>query len=69
MLNWETYIVNGWLFDLVVFKEAVVNSIRGSALLRFFSLRILLGLLIFENIGVYVKSFGVWNLDVNFGGT
>ena len=37
--------------------------------MRFVSPRILLGLHIFENIGVYVKSFDVWNIDVNFGGT
>ena len=69
MLTWETNIIIGWWFNLVVFKEVVVNSIRGQALWRFVSPRILLGLYIFENIGVYVKSFGVWNIYVNFGGT
>ena len=51
MLTWETNIIIGW-FDLVVSKKVVVNSIRGWALLRFVSPQILLGLHIFENIGV-----------------
>ena len=61
MLNWETNIINGWWFDLVVSKEVVVNSIRGWTLLRFVSPRILLGLHIFENIRVL--CYIVWCLE------
>ena len=52
MLNWKPDIIFGWCVDLVIFKEVVVNSISGWALLRFVSPRILLELYIFENIGV-----------------
>ena len=52
MLNWKPDMIFGWCVDLVVFKEVVVNSISGWALLRFVSPRILLELYIFENIGV-----------------
>ena len=52
MLNWEIDIIIGWWFDLIVFKEVVVNSIRSWAILSFVSPRIMLELHIFENNGV-----------------
>ena len=64
MLNWKTDIIIGWCVNLVVFKEVVVNSISGWALLRFVSPRILLGLYIFENIGVL--CYIVWCLEYLF---
>ena len=68
MLNWETHIIIGWWFDLVVFKEVVVNSIRGRALLGLLAQEFCWDCIFLRILEFYVKSFGVWNIHVNFGG-
>ena len=67
MLNWETHIIIGWWFDLVVFKEVVVNSIRGRALLGLLAQEFCWDCIFLRILEFYVKSFGVWNIHVNFG--